>query len=159
MISNEGNSDGVPARLLAGTAAVGDLVREARDGPWRVLVAEDSMRPTLEPGDWLLVDPTIKVWPKRGTIVVIREPETEVLAIKRVVARPGDVIRTTTGPIRLSRTQAWLLGDDRAVSRDCRAYGPVELDRLVARAWFRYGPRGRTGRLERLAEPAGGRKG
>jgi hypothetical protein len=154
MISQEDNADGVPARLLAGTAAVGDLVREARDGPWRVLVAEDSMRPTLEPGDWLLVDPTIKVWPKRGTIVVIREPETEVLAIKRVVARPGDVIRTTDGPIRLSRTQAWLLGDDRAVSRDCRAYGPVDLERLVARAWFRYGPRGRTGRLERSDESA-----
>jgi hypothetical protein len=159
MISQDDNPDGVPARLLTGTAAVGDLVREARDGPWRVLVAEDSMRPTLEPGDWLLVDPTIKVWPKRGTIVVIREPDTELLAIKRVAARPGDVIRTTDGPIRLSRSQAWLLGDDRAVSRDCRAYGPVDLDRLVARAWFRYGPRGRTGRLERIVEPAGGGQG
>ena len=138
---------GVPARLLARTATVGDLVREARDGPWRVLVAEQSMRPALEPGDWLLVDPTIKVWPKRGTIVVIREPDSELLAIKRVAARPGDVIRTMDGPIRLSRSQAWLLGDDRPVSHDSRSYGPVELDQLVARAWFRYGPRGRTGRL------------
>ena len=50
-----------------------------------------------------------------------------------------------------SRTQAWLLGDDRAASRDSRRYGPVELDRLVARAWYRYGPRGRTGGLERSA--------
>jgi signal peptidase I len=140
-------SGSAPARFLARTAAVGELVREARDGPWRVEVAEDSMRPALEPGDWLLVDPTINVWPKRGTIVVIEEPGSELLAIKRVAARPGDVIRTTDGPIRLSHSEAWLLGDDRAVSHDSRAYGPVDLDRLVARAWFRYGPRGRTGRL------------
>ena len=146
---------GLPARLLARTAAVGDLVRETRDGPWRVEVAEDSMRPTLEPGDWLLVDPTIHVWPKRGSIVVIEEPDSDVLAIKRVVARPGDVIRTTEGPIRLGRGEAWLLGDDRAVSHDSRSYGPVGLDRLVARAWFRYGPRGRTGRLERITGSAG----
>ena len=105
------------------------------------------MRPTLEPGDWLLLDPTIHVWPKRGTIVVIREPGSDLLAIKRVAARPGDVIRTTDGPIRLGPGQAWLLGDDRAVSIDSRRYGPVELDRLVARAWFRYGPRDRIGRL------------
>jgi signal peptidase I len=113
------------------------------------------MRPALEPGDWLLVDPTIHVWPKRGSIVVIEEPNSDLLAIKRVAARPGDVIRTTDGPIRLGRTEAWLLGDDRAVSRDSRSYGPVDLDNLVGRAWFRYGPRGRTGRLEREAGATG----
>ncbi len=105
------------------------------------------MRPALEPGDWLLLDPTIHVWPKRGTIVVIREPDSDLLAIKRVAARPGDVIRTIDGPIRLGPDQAWLLGDDRAVSVDSRRYGPVGLDRLVARAWFRYGPDSRIGRL------------
>lgn len=105
------------------------------------------MRPALEPGDWLLVDPTIAVWPRRGTIVVIRAPDDDQLSIKRVAARPGDVIRTGDGPIRLGATAAWLLGDDRAASRDSRAFGPVELDRLVARAWFRYGPRDRIGRL------------
>ena len=64
------------------------------------------------------------VWPRRGTIVVVREPGSDLLAIKRVAARPGDVIRTTDGPIRLSPTQAWLLGDDRAVSLDSRALRP-----------------------------------
>jgi signal peptidase I len=136
------------ARLPGGEAAF-DVARRAGRGPWRVLVTEDSMRPALEPGDWLLVDPTIRVWPRRGSVVVVREPGTDLLAIKRIAARPGDVIRTRDGPIRLSRTQAWLLGDDRARSVDSRRYGPVELDRLVARAWYRYGPRGRMGRLER----------
>ena len=106
------------------------------------------MRPALEPGDWLLVDPTVQAWPRRGSIVVVREPDSDLLTIKRVAARPGDVIRTATGPIRLGPSEAWLLGDDRAVSRDSRTYGPVAIDRLLARAWFRYGPAGRTGRLE-----------
>jgi signal peptidase I len=136
------------ARLPGGSSAL-EVAGRARRGPWRVLVTEDSMRPALEPGDWLLVDPTIRVWPRRGSIVVVREPGSDLLAIKRVAARPGDVIRTTDGPIRLSSTQAWLLGDDRALSRDSRRYGPVELDRLVARAWYRYGPRGRAGGLDR----------
>ncbi len=67
--------------------------------------------------------------------------------MKRVAARPGDVIRTPDGPIRLGPDEAWLLGDQLARSHDSRAYGAVELDRLVARAWFRYGPRWRFGRL------------
>lgn len=136
------------AGRIPGTGRIGALLEDSRGGPWRVVVAEDSMRPALEPGDWLLVDPTIRAWPRRGSIVVVREPDGDLLTIKRVAARPGDVIRTATGPIRLGPSEAWLLGDDRAVSRDSRMYGSVGLDRLLARAWFRYGPPGRTGRLE-----------
>jgi signal peptidase I len=143
-----GSLAGRLADRIPGTGPAGSLVEGARDGPWRVVVIEDSMRPALEPGDWLLLDPTIRAWPRRGSIVVVREPDGDLFAIKRVAARPGDVIRTATGPIRLGPSQAWLLGDDRAVSRDSRMYGPVDLDRLLARAWFRYGPAGRTGRLE-----------
>ena len=47
------------------------------------------MRPTIEPGDWLLVDPTVRRWPRRGSVVVFREPESDILAIKRVAAMPG----------------------------------------------------------------------
>lgn len=133
---------------IPGIGRIGPRLEDARDGPWRVVVAEDSMRPALEPGDWLLVDPTVRAWPRRGSIVVVREPDGDLLTIKRVAARPGDVIRTATGPIRLGPSEAWLLGDDRAVSRDSRTYGPVTSDRLLARAWFRYGPAGRTGRLD-----------
>ena len=137
---------GMAARI-PGSGPAGQVVVGAREGPWRVLVEEESMRPALEPSDWLLVDPTVRDWPRRGTIVVVREQDSDLLVIKRVAGGPGDVIRTHDGPIRLSPTQAWLLGDDRALSHDSRAYGPVELDRLLARAWFRYGPAGRIGRL------------
>jgi len=116
------------------------------------------MRPAIQPGDWLLTDPTVRRWPRRGAIVVIREPESDVLALKRVAARPGEVVSDipVTDPdtgqdvavtIRLGPDEAWLVGDDPAVSIDSRRYGPVGLDRLVARAWFRYGPPQRIGRL------------
>ena len=34
------------------------------------------MAPALQPGDWLLLDPTSGRWPRRGSIVVFREPGT-----------------------------------------------------------------------------------
>ncbi len=105
------------------------------------------MRPTIEPGDWLLLDPTVGRWPRRGRIVVIREPETDLLAIKRVAARGGDHVRVEEGLLHLEPDEAWLLGDAPEVSIDSRRYGPLRADRLVARAWFRYAPLRRVGRL------------
>ena len=119
--------------------------RRARHGTWRVAVAEESMAPALEQGDWLLLDPTIRRWPRRGSIVVFREPGTDILAIKRVAARPGDRVRIEAGILHLAADEAWLLGDNASVSRDSRGYGPVPLEALVGRAWFRYGPAPRVG--------------
>jgi len=101
------------------------------------------MRPALEPGDWLLIDPTTGRWPRRGTIVVVLEPSSGRLVVKRVVARPGDTVRASGGTVRLGPAEAWLVGDNLEVSVDSRAYGPVGVDRLVGRAWLRYGPLGR----------------
>src|SRR5437899_69960 len=42
-------------------------------GPWRVAVVEASMAPAIEPGDWLLIDPTTVRWPRRGSVVIFRE--------------------------------------------------------------------------------------
>jgi signal peptidase I len=127
-------------------------------GPWRVAVAEDSMWPAIEPGDWLLVDPTVRRWPRRGSIVVFLEPGSDLIAIKRVAARPGDTVPDipVTDPatgeqvhvtVRLPPDEAWLLGDAAAHSIDSRRYGPVPADRLVGRAWLRYAPIRRFGRL------------
>ena len=124
--------------------------RRARGGTWRVAVAEESMEPALAPGDWLLLDPTCDRWPRRGSIVVFHEPDSDLLAIKRVAARPGDRVRISAGILHLAEDEAWLLGDNGAVSLDSRRYGPVPLERLVGRAWLRYGPVGRIGRLPRL---------
>ena len=121
----------------------------ARSGTWRVAVAEESMAPALSPGDWLLLDPTCDRWPRRGSIVVCREPDSNLLAIKRVAARPGDRVRISAGILHLTEDEAWLLGDNATFSLDSRRYGPVPLEAFVGRAWFRYGPLGRVGRLPR----------
>lgn len=119
--------------------------RRARGGLWRVEVAEESMAPALAPGDWLLLDPTSPRWPRRGSIVVFREPDSGILAIKRVAAAPGDRVRIAAGILHLGPDEAWLLGDNASVSVDSRRYGPVTLDALVGRAWLRYGPLRRLG--------------
>lgn len=123
------------------------------------------MQPSIDPGDWLLVDPTVARWPRRGSIVVFREPGADLLAIKRVAGRPLDWIEYAGGWLQLRDDEAWLVsdaadadldaaGEGRAV--DSRSYGPVPVEALVGRAWFRYFPLRRIGRLPgRLAE--GGR--
>ena len=118
-------------------------------GPWRVAVVEASMAPAILPGDWLLVDPTTDHWPRRGTVVIVREPDGGALAIKRVAATPGDRVAFAQGYLELAEDEAWLLSDASAetaaalgfgVPIDSRMYGPVPLDLLVGRAWFRYAP-------------------
>jgi signal peptidase I len=121
-----------------------------------VAVIEASMRPAIEPGDWLLVDPTIVRWPRLGAVVLFREPDGETLAIKRVAAGPGDRVPFADGYLELADDEAWLLGDASTEETaaagygnaiDSRRFGPVPVELLVGRAWFRYAPRGRIGRI------------
>jgi hypothetical protein len=144
--------------LLGGLGWIFDaalVLRRARHGPWRAEVAEESMVPALLPGDWLLLDPTCRRWPRPGSIVVLREPGTGILAIKRVAARghahagAGGTAHVLPDGIRavLGSREAWVVSDSPDGSVDSRRYGPVDADDLVARAWFRYGPLRRIGRL------------
>ena len=119
------------------------------------------MSPAIVSDDWLLVDPTTARWPRRGSIVVFREPDTGTLAVKRVAAGPGDRVAFAGGYLELADDEAWLVGDaDEAATVaagygppiDSRQYGPVPLEGLVGRAWFRYAPVRRLGRLGRRAE-------
>jgi signal peptidase I len=121
-----------------------------------VRVEEASMSPAIEPGDWLLVDPTTGQWPRRGSVVVFREPDGGGLAIKRVEARPGDRVAFAGGYLLLAPDEVWLTADATTAATaeagygppiDSRRFGPVPLERLVGRAWFRYGPLGRIGRI------------
>ncbi len=114
------------------------------------------MRPAIEAGDWLLVDPTITRWPRRGAVVVVREPDSGELAVKRIAGRPGDRVPFADGFLELAEDEAWLLSDATAEVTaeagfgepiDSRRYGPVTLDLLVGRAWFRYAPLRRIGTI------------
>jgi signal peptidase I len=116
------------------------------------------MSPAIMAGDWLLVDPTTSRWPRRGSVVVFREPDGGELAVKRVAAGPGERVPFADGFLELAEDEAWLLSDaDAEVTAaagfgepvDSRRYGPVPLELLVGRAWFRYAPVRRVGRIAR----------
>jgi signal peptidase I len=119
------------------------------------------MRPAIEPGDWLLVDPTVAAWPRRGSVVVFREPDSDELAVKRVAARPGDRVPYADGYLILGTGEAWLLSDAPDAEFmaaglgqpiDSRRYGPVPVELLVGRAWFRYAPLRRMGLISRSTD-------
>lgn len=114
------------------------------------------MLPAIAPGDWLLVDPTTRRWPRIGSVVVFREPETNALAIKRVAARGGERVAFADGFLVMAPDEAWLRADATTSATanagfgppiDSTRFGPVPVAQLVGRVWFRYGPLSRIGRI------------
>jgi signal peptidase I len=101
--------------------------------PLRRFVVEDtSMRPTLQPGDRLVVFQWAK--PRLGDIVVFREPDRLLtFGVKRVASRAPN-------------GQVVVHADNPNVSRDSREYGPVRDELIVGRVVFRYLPAERRGR-------------
>jgi len=118
------------------------------------------MLPAIAPGDWLVADPTVRSWPRRGAVVLFHEPDTDELAVKRVAAGPGDRVPFADGYLQLAEDEAWLVSDASAEAaaaagfgepRDSHRYGPVGLELLVGRVWFRYAPLRRLGPVRRVA--------
>lgn len=114
------------------------------------------MLPGIRPGDWLLVDPFVRRWPRTGSIVVFRSPDDEGLSVKRVAAGPGESVPFADGYLRLGPDEAWLTADADAPTTaaagfgppvDSVRFGPVPVTQLVGRVVWRYGPPGRMGRV------------
>ena len=96
----------------------------------RVEVHGDSMRPTLLPGDRLLVVRRRRAGP--GDLVVVTDPRrTDRLMVKRVAS--------------VDRRGWTVHGDNPPASTDSRSLGP--LPRVEGRPLYRYHPAERTGRL------------
>ena len=120
-------------------------------------VRDDSMLPTLRPGDRLLVDRGAyrHEAPSIGDIVVLVDPQQpERWLVKRVAGvGPGRFWRSGTGlvttespeagaPIDLPQESVYVTGDAPG-SRDSRMFGPVPWTALVGRAYRCYAPAGR----------------
>ena len=120
-----------PARLAwiaCVAAAVGLCTRLFR----RVLVSGDSMLPTFQAGDRLLVSPSVRV--RAGQVVAVADPRPPGrLMVKRVHA--------------VERRWVDVRGDNEAASTDSRQLGPIPRSNLAGRVIYRYGPTGRTGWL------------
>ena len=112
-------------------------------GPCRVAVKGLSMAPTLLPGDHLLVRPVRRL--RRRDLVVVRDPDSSGRwVVKRVAALPGESI-VVAGQTLRAGDGIIVLGDNAEHSTDSRRYGPVSLEAVHGRVWYRYGPPERSG--------------
>ncbi len=138
-------------------------------------IPSESMVPTLEVGDRVLANKFIYRFtePERGDIVVFRSVEGgEEDLIKRVVGIPGDKISVKNGtlflngepqkepyvntsfpdrsfasPKKVPQNHVFVMGDNRANSRDSRFFGPVPEKNIEGEAFIRFWPPNRLGLL------------
>lgn len=119
--------------------------------PWQV--GGDSMSPTLEDGDRVLVD----LWtlrgrpPRPGEIVLLAGPGEEAL-VKRVAREPypgDDPYPAPALPADSPLEPTYpVLGDNAAASSDSRVFGRIPLHRIRGRVAWRYWPPSRLGAIE-----------
>jgi signal peptidase I len=152
----------LPAILIALFVHV--YVAEAvsiEDGP--------SMQPNLYAGYRVMTEKISYRFrpPQRGDIVVVILPSDEPALIKRVMATEGETVEVRGGHTFIDGqaiNEPWvahfggmsyaahqvpqgcvfILGDNRAVSYDSRAIGPVPIGEILGRAWLVYWPLGQA---------------
>jgi len=139
-----------------------------------VYVSTGSMRPTIQPGDRLLmsVGAYRKAKPKHGDIIAFWAEGQGEYEVKRVVGVPGDemfvgggvvvrngqrlkepyvpepMVREIPVGARLREGELWVMGDNRNGSEDSRDYGPILEKDLKGRIFYRILPLGRAGRVK-----------
>jgi signal peptidase I len=131
----------------------------------RVRVENVSMKPTLQPGEFVLVNKiAYKIGkPQIGDIIVFhypRDPKEDY--IKRLIGRPGDEVTVKDGKVYVNdqplnepyiaaapaydgswtvpADSVFVLGDNRNQSSDSHSWGFVPLDFVVGKALFIYWP-------------------
>ncbi len=131
-----------------------------------MVVQGPSMQPTLYRDHRVMVEKiTYRFFhgPRRGDVVIIEVLGEEEPLIKRVVALSGETVEVQNGQVFINdqlleepwATQqggpsypstvipmlhVFVLGDNRASSRDSRSFGSVSVEQIVGRAWIVYWP-------------------
>jgi len=130
----------------------------------RVRVDGFSMRPTLQDGEYVLVNRLafITGLPDRGDIIVFQSPLNKQDLIKRVIGLPGETIRIFDGQVivdgqtltepyiaaapvyngewRVPVDQLFVLGDNRNDSSDSHAWGLLPAENVIGKAILIYWP-------------------
>lgn len=139
--SRDGRRAILAAVAVAAVAAAGALRRVHR---FEVVGA--SMLPALQPGDRVLVWRGAR--PRWGDVVAVRDPRVpERMMLKRVAAAPGGRAAGPGGEILIAGTGYIVLGDNAGSTTDSTNFGPVAPKDIKGRAFYRYAPASRRGRL------------
>ena len=149
---------------LAGVLIAGTVV--ILSGFENFRVQGSSMQPTLEGGEYVLVNTLVYklVGPKRGDIIVFNFPQNPGRELaKRVVAIPGDEVNMFNGTVfvngeaveepyitfkddfnfpvvRVGFDRYFVLGDNRPNTSDSRAFGLVPEENIFGKLWTVYWP-------------------
>jgi len=131
----------------------------------RVRVENVSMQPTLEPGEFLVINRVAYKLgkPHLGDIIVFHAPDViDEEYIKRVIGLPGDKVRITDGIVYINdqplyepyiaqmpnytgtwvvpEEEVFVLGDNRNNSSDSHLWGFVPFEDIVGKALLIYWP-------------------
>lgn len=131
-----------------------------------IVVDGESMKPTLEDGERLIVNKVVYLLgePERGDIIVFQAAPGKDW-IKRVIGKPGDLIEVQDGKlyingelypepyldqnsdyrmenikVKVPENELFVMGDNRPNSRDSRSIGTIPIDSVVGRAEFVFWP-------------------
>lgn len=122
-------------------------------------VQGSSMAPTLEHGQYVLVDKLgLRIWPmRRQDVILLDQGYQDHTLVKRVIGLPGDRIEWNSGQLLINgipivepyakqtdieqmpvlvvpEDMVYVLGDDRSNSRDSRELGCFPMDKVIGRA-------------------------
>lgn len=150
----------------------------------RIRVESVSMKETLLPGDFVLVNRLAYNIGKvetgeigRGDVVVFDPPfDAPEPYVKRVIGLPGEVVKIENGKVYVDETlvqepyikigfsaqgsweipadEIFVMGDNRNNSSDSRSWGTVPINNIIGKALFVYWPMDQWGALASTAVAA-----